>query len=70
MCDSNRQNCLKGISKLNRCEIIALTNSVAVILSEGLSDDDTDMLGNILSTIGSLLSTFASISGDSDDEGN
>jgi hypothetical protein len=58
MCDFN---CLKGISKLNRCEIIALTNSAAVLLSSGLDEDDMDMLGNVVSAIGSLISTFAAI---------
>jgi hypothetical protein len=63
MCDSN---CFKGIGKLNRCEIIALTNSAAVLLSDGLEEDDLDMLGNIISTIGSIISTFAAISDDDD----
>jgi hypothetical protein len=58
----NCNNCLKGIGKLNKCEIIALSNSVSLLLSEGLDGDDLDMLGNLLSTIGSILSTFAVIS--------
>jgi hypothetical protein len=38
-----------------------LTNSVAVLLSDGLDSEDADMLGNIVSTIGSLISTFAAV---------
>jgi len=58
MCE---HNCLKGISRLNRCEILALTDAVSVILSEGLDNDDLNMLGNLLATIASVISTFASI---------
>jgi len=50
------------ISKLDRCEIIALTNALSVALAEGLDMDDLNMLGNILATIGSFLMTFGSIS--------
>jgi len=52
-------NCFKGISKLGRCEILTLTNAVSVLLAEGLDDEDLDMLGNLLSAIGGVLSTFA-----------
>ena len=50
-----------GISKLDRCEIIALTNALSAALAEGLDMDDLNMLGNILATIGSVLMTFGSV---------
>ena len=54
-------NCFKGISRLNRCEILALTDAVSVLLSDGLDEDDMNMLGNLLAAIGGVISTFASI---------
>ena len=53
-----------GISKLDRCEILALTDSISLALAEGLNSDDQNMLGNLLVTIGSVIMTFASSAGD------
>jgi len=55
-------SCLSGISSLNKCSQLALINSLSLVLSEGLDNDDLNMLGNILATIGSVLMTFGSIS--------
>ncbi|MCL1903259.1 MAG: hypothetical protein FWF94_02435 [Oscillospiraceae bacterium] len=57
----NNHNRLKGISNLNRCEIIALTNSVALILADGLDNDDLTMLGSILNAIADTISAFGAI---------
>ena len=46
---------------MNRCEILALTNSLSILLSEGLDNDDLNMLGNLLSAVGSVIATFGSI---------
>jgi hypothetical protein len=68
--DSSKKNCskrgnpLKGIGKLNRCEILALINSVSMILSEGLDEEDMEMLGGLLSTIGDTISVFAAVAND------
>jgi len=52
---------LSGISSLNKCEIITLSDSISVALSEGLDNDDLSMLGNLLMSIGSNIVTYASI---------
>ncbi|MCL2634074.1 MAG: hypothetical protein FWD34_06120 [Oscillospiraceae bacterium] len=54
-------NCLKGISRLNKCEILGITDAASMLLSEGLDNDDLNMLGNLLIAIGSVIVTFASI---------
>jgi hypothetical protein len=54
-------SCFNGISKLNRCEILALTNAVSMLLADGLDDDDLNMLGNLLSAIGGIIATFGAI---------
>jgi len=56
-----KNNPLHGISCLSRCEILALSNAAALALASDLNDEDLDMLGNIISTIGSILSTFSAI---------
>ena len=56
-----KHNPLKGISKLSRCEIIALVSSASLLLSEGLDDEDMDMLGSLLASIGDMISTFGAI---------
>lgn len=53
---------------MNRCEILALVDAVSLLLAEGLSDEDLDMLGNVLSTIGSFISTFSTIVCDETEE--
>ena len=61
MMNHNCNNCFTGISKLNRCEILTIINSLSILLSEGLEEEDLDMLGSILSTLGDIISTFAVI---------
>ena len=51
-----------GASQLSRAEVVALTNALAVALSEGLDNDDLNALGNLLSSISNLMLTFASLS--------
>ena len=51
-------SCFSGISLLDRCEIIAITDSLALALSEGLNSDDISTLGNLLMAIGSLIVLF------------
>jgi hypothetical protein len=57
-------SCFKGISLLNRCEILALVDSVSLALSDDLSQDDLNALGNLIVTIGSTMLTFATLSTD------
>jgi len=54
-------SCFTGISKLNRCEISALTVALALALSEGLDIDDINTLGNLLAAVGALMMTFGSL---------
>lgn len=53
--------CFSGISSLSRCEILALANALSVALSEGLSAEDLDTLGNLLTAISGIMTTFATI---------
>jgi hypothetical protein len=55
------KNPLKGISKLSRCEILALISSVSMILSEGLDDDDLAMLSVLLNALGDTVGAFGAI---------
>ncbi|MCL2754538.1 MAG: hypothetical protein FWD35_02320 [Oscillospiraceae bacterium] len=54
-------NPFRGISCMSRCEILALTSALSLALAEGLEDEDMEMLGNLLSTVGSMIATFGSI---------
>ena len=54
-------SCFSGISSLNRCEIVALADAVSLALSEGLDNDDLNTLGNLLVSIGSVMTTFATL---------
>ena len=51
--------CLKGISHLSICELAAIASSTAILLSQGIANDDLETLGNLVSTIGSMIMTFA-----------
>ena len=54
-------NCLKGISRLSRCEVLAVINSLTMILSQGLDKDDLAALGSLLTALGDTISVFASL---------
>ena len=60
----NNCNCFTGISKLHKCEILALVNALALALSEGLDEEDLETLGNLLTTIGDTIALFASVNKD------
>lgn len=47
---------------LSGCELVAFARIIAVFLSQGLSPDEIDTLGNFFSAIGSNLSTIATSS--------
>lgn len=47
---------------LSGCELVAFASIIAVFLSQGLSPDEIDTLGNFFSAIGSNLSTIATSS--------
>ena len=61
-------SCFSGISSLNKCETLAGINTVTALLSKDLSNDDLNMLGNILVSIGSILMTFGSINDKQDNQ--
>lgn len=48
------------LSNLSGCELVAIASIVAIELSEELSADEIDTLGNFFSALGSNLSTIAS----------
>lgn len=54
-------SCFSGVSLLNRGEISALEVALSLALGDGLGEDDLNALGNLLSAVGSMLSTFASL---------
>ena len=54
-------SCFSGIGSLDKGEIVAVVNAASLVLAEGLNNDDLNMLGNILATVGSVLMTFASV---------
>ncbi len=47
------------LEELSGCELIALASIIAIILSEGKTSEQIDLLGNFFSTIGQNLSTIA-----------
>ena len=57
----NKTNNFKGISKLNRCELLAIINAAVMLFSEGLEYDDLATLGGLFTAIGDTLSVFASV---------
>ena len=52
-------NIFTGISRLERCQQLALINGLALWLADGLNDDDLNAFSNILTAAGALLLTFA-----------
>lgn len=51
------------LKDVSGCELVALASIFAVFLSQGLSPDEIDTLGNFLSAVGANLSTIASTQG-------
>ena len=54
------------LNNLSGCELVSLAAILAVTISQNLSSDETDTLGNFFSALGSNLSTIAAAN--SDDE--
>ena len=50
-----------GISKLSRCELLTLTNTLSIALSKELNQDDLNVLGNLVVSIGSIILTFGAL---------
>lgn len=48
------------LDSLSGCELVLLSSTIAISLSQGLTPDEMNTLGNFLSAIGSDLSTIAS----------
>ena len=48
------------LSNLSGAELVTLSSALAITISQGLSPDEIDTLGNFLSSLGSNLSTIAS----------
>ena len=53
------------LSSLSGCELVALAALLSVVISQNLSCDEVDVLGNFFSALGSNLSTIASSNGSS-----
>lgn len=51
------------LNSLTGCELVALASYSSVIISQNLTSDEIDTLGNFFSALGSNLSTIASASG-------
>lgn len=47
------------LTNLSGCELVGLAGIIAISLSQNLSADETDILGNFFSALGSNLSTIA-----------
>lgn len=52
-------------NNLNGCELVSFAAILAVYISQGLTPDEIDTLGNFFSALGSNLSTIATASVDS-----
>ncbi|MFR2533932.1 MAG: hypothetical protein ACLTEH_00805 [Clostridia bacterium] len=48
-----------SLDNLSGCELITLASILAIFLSQGLTPDQIDTLGNFFSSLGSNLSTIA-----------
>ncbi len=53
------------LNNLSGCELVALASIVAIKISDGLTPDDVDTLGNFFSALGANLSTIATASSNS-----
>ena len=51
------------LKDVSGAELVALASVFAIFLSQGLSPDEIDTLGNFLSAVGANLSTIASAQG-------
>lgn len=56
---------MEGLNKMSGCELIALATIIAIKISNGLTLDEIDTLGNFFSALGSNLSTIATASANS-----
>lgn len=52
------------LDNLSGPELVALSSILAITISQGLTTDEIDTLGNFLSALGSNLSTIASSEAD------
>jgi hypothetical protein len=50
-----------GISKMSAGETIALINALSVALSDGLSNEDINALGNLVVAVGSVILTIGAL---------
>lgn len=50
------------LKDLSGCELVSLASIIAIFLSQGLSPEEIDTLGNFFSAVGSNLSTIATSS--------
>lgn len=48
-----------NLNDLSGCELVTLASIIAIYISQGLSPDEIDTLGNFFSALGSNLSTIA-----------
>ncbi len=51
------------LNSLSGCELVALATYFSIILSQDLTPEETDILGNFFSALGSNLSTIAAAQG-------
>lgn len=58
------------LNNLSGCELVSLAAILAVTISQNLSLDETDTLGNFFSALGSNLSTIATANSDNISENN
>ena len=54
------------LNNLSGSELVTLSSSLAIMISQGLTPDEIDTLGNFLSALGSNLSTIAAASTEDD----
>ena len=54
-------NCLNDLSG---CELVTLASIISIFISQGLTPDEIDTLGNFFSALGSNLSTIATAEAD------
>ena len=51
------------LNSLSGCELVALATYFSIVLSQNLTTEETDILGNFFSALGSNLSTIAATQG-------
>ena len=61
--DAIRSEFSSFLSTLSGCELVALAGLLSVAISNNLSNDEIDTLGNFFSALGSNLSTIATTNG-------